>query len=97
MLNQSPRNSQHVYRLPCKDVPIVLEEFDEREFLFGVQTVAYVSHLRRFLIGQWDCLAECVLQLDGCHGSLGLAHDRVRGTWPKLTSALGPLRMLVIC
>jgi hypothetical protein len=47
--------------LPCKYVPIFLEEFDEREFLFGVQTVACMSHLRRFLRGQRDCLAECVL------------------------------------
>jgi hypothetical protein len=40
MLNQFPRNSRHVSRLPCEDVPIFLEEFDEREFLFGIQTVA---------------------------------------------------------
>jgi hypothetical protein len=36
MLNQFPRNSRHVSRLPCEDVPIFLEEFDEREFLFGI-------------------------------------------------------------
>jgi hypothetical protein len=44
-LNQFPRDSWHVSRLPCKDVPIFLEEFDEREFLFGIQGVAYVSNL----------------------------------------------------
>jgi hypothetical protein len=40
MLNQFPRNSRHVSRLPCKDVPIFLEEFGEREFLFGIQIIA---------------------------------------------------------
>jgi hypothetical protein len=49
LLNQFPRDSRHVSRLPCKDVPIFLEEFDKREFLFGIQGVAYVSNLGRFL------------------------------------------------
>jgi hypothetical protein len=40
-----PRNSKHVSRLPCEDVPIFLEEFDEREFLFGVKTVPHMSNL----------------------------------------------------
>jgi hypothetical protein len=69
--------------LPCKDVPIFLEEFDEREFLFRIQTVAYVSHLGRFLHGQRDCLVECVLRLDGHLGSLGLRHDQVWGDLAK--------------
>jgi hypothetical protein len=58
MLNQFSRNSRHVSRLPCKDVPIFLEEFDECEFLFGVQIVAYVSNFGRLLCGQHDCLAK---------------------------------------
>jgi hypothetical protein len=74
MLNQFPRNSRHVRMLSCEDVPIFLEEFDEREFLFGIQTVAYVSNLGRFLCGQQNHIAECVLRLDGC---LGLGHDQV--------------------
>jgi hypothetical protein len=36
MLNQFRRNSRHVNRLPCEDVPIFLEKFDEGEFLFGI-------------------------------------------------------------
>jgi hypothetical protein len=36
MLSQLPKNSRHFSRLPCDDVPILLEEFDEREFLFGI-------------------------------------------------------------
>jgi hypothetical protein len=83
VLNQFPRNSRHISRLPYKNVPILLEEFDEREFLFGVQTVAYVSHLRRFLCGQQNCFAECVHQLDGHLGSLGIENDRVRGDSAK--------------
>jgi hypothetical protein len=75
MLNQFPRNSRHVSRLPCEEVPIFLEEFDEREFLFGVQIVAYVSNLGRFLRGQRDHFAEGVLQLDGRLRGLGLGHD----------------------
>jgi hypothetical protein len=51
MLNQLPRNFRHSSRLPCEDVPIFLEEFDEREFLFGVQTIPHVSNLRGLLRG----------------------------------------------
>jgi hypothetical protein len=40
VLNQFPRDSWHVNRLPCEGVPIFLEEFDDREFLFGIQGVA---------------------------------------------------------
>jgi hypothetical protein len=65
MLNQFPRNSRHVNRLPCEDVPIFLKEFDECEFLFGIQIVAYVSNLGRFLRGQQNHIAMCVLRLDG--------------------------------
>jgi hypothetical protein len=35
MLNQFHRNSRHISRLPCEDIPIFLEEYDEREFQFG--------------------------------------------------------------
>jgi hypothetical protein len=76
MLNQFPRNSRHVSRLPWEDVPIFLEEFDEREFLFGIQTIAYISDPGRLLRGQQNGFAERVLRLDG---RLGLGHDQVRG------------------
>jgi hypothetical protein len=76
MLNQFLTNFRHVSRLLCEDVSIFLEEFDEREFLFGIQIVAYVSNLGRLLRGQQNRLAECVLWLDG---RLGLGHDQVRG------------------
>jgi hypothetical protein len=61
MLNQFPRNYMHDSRLPCEDVPIFLEEFDEHGFLLEIQGIAYVSNLGRFLCGQRDRLAECVL------------------------------------
>jgi hypothetical protein len=77
VLNQFTRDSRHVSRLPCEDIPIFLEEFDKHEFLFGIQTIAYMSHLERFLRGQWGCLAECVLWLEGHLGSLGFRHDQV--------------------
>jgi hypothetical protein len=35
VLNQFSRDSRHVSRIPCEDVPIFLEELDEREFYFG--------------------------------------------------------------
>jgi hypothetical protein len=75
VINQFPRNSRHISRLPCEDVSIFLEEFDERKFLFGIQGIAYVSNLRRFLCRQRDLLAECVLRLDGLFGGLGVGHD----------------------
>jgi hypothetical protein len=77
VFNQFPRNSMYVSRLPCEDGPIFLKEFDERKFRFRIQGIAYVSNLGRFLRGQWDWLAVCVLRLDGHLGSLGLGHDRV--------------------
>jgi hypothetical protein len=64
VLSQFPRDSRQVSRLPCKNVPIFLKEFDEREFLFRIQGVAYVSNLRRFLHTQRDMFAECILRLD---------------------------------
>jgi hypothetical protein len=70
VLNQFHRDSQHVSMVSCKDVPF-LEKLDECEFLFGMQCVAYVSNLRRFLHRQWYLLAECVLQLDKNFGDLG--------------------------
>jgi hypothetical protein len=98
MLNQFPMNSRHVSTLPCKDVPIFLEEFDEREFLFGFQVVPYVSNLGWFLRRQWDHLVECVLQLDRHLGGLGLGHDRAwGGTRPRPASGVGALQMLVAC
>jgi hypothetical protein len=45
VLYKLPRNSQHVSRLQCKDVPIFMKEFDEREFLFGIQTIPHMSNL----------------------------------------------------
>jgi hypothetical protein len=79
MLNQFPRNSRHVSKQSCEDVPILLEEFDEREFLFGIQIVPNMSNLGRLLRGQQNHLTECVLRLDGCLGGLGLDHDQVWG------------------
>jgi hypothetical protein len=92
VLNQFPRESWHVGMLQCRDVPIFLEELDKREFLFGVQTIAYMSHLGRFLRGQWDRLAECVFRLDGRLGSLGLGHDQV---WVGLSQGL--LQFFELC
>jgi hypothetical protein len=94
MLNQFHRDSRHVSRVPCKDVPIFLEEFDEREFLFGILTVSHVNHHGRFLYRQWDCSAKCVLLLDGCLGSLGLRHDRV---WVGISQGLLQLLVLYGC
>ena len=37
MLGKFPRYTFHVGRLPGKDVPILMEELDERTFLFRVQ------------------------------------------------------------
>jgi hypothetical protein len=45
VLFQLPRDCKYVSRLPCKDVPIFLEEFDEREFLFRLHTIPHMSNL----------------------------------------------------
>jgi hypothetical protein len=62
----------------CEDVPIFMEKFVDHEFLFGVQIAPYMSDLRGLVRGEWDCLAEVVLQLDGHLRGLGLRHDWVR-------------------
>ena len=37
VLSQSPGYTRHVSRLPCEDVPVLMEELDERFFLFAVE------------------------------------------------------------
>ena len=37
MLSQLPGNTRHVRRLPCKNVPVLMDELDERAFLFRIQ------------------------------------------------------------
>ena len=37
VLSQSPGYTRHVRRFPCKDVPVLTEELDERFFLFAVE------------------------------------------------------------
>jgi hypothetical protein len=49
VLYRFPRNYRHVSSLPCEDVLIFLEEFDEREFLFRIQTVPHMSDLGWFI------------------------------------------------
>jgi hypothetical protein len=99
VLNQFPRNSKHVSRLPCEDAPIFLEEIEEREFLFGIQIAAYVSNLERFLRGKRNCLAKCVLRLDGRLGGLGLEHEWVcvGATQPRPASTLAALSTPLVC
>ena len=36
VLSQSPRYTWHVRRFPCKDVPVLTDELDERAFLFRI-------------------------------------------------------------
>ena len=38
MLSEFSRHSRHVKRFPREDVPILMDEFDERAFLFGIDT-----------------------------------------------------------
>jgi hypothetical protein len=45
VLYQLHRKSMYANCLPCKDVPIFIEEFDECEFLFVIQTIPHMSNL----------------------------------------------------
>ena len=38
--------TRHVKRFPCKDVPILMDELDERAFLFSIQIGADTKLLR---------------------------------------------------
>ena len=40
VLSEFPRYTWHVRRLPCKNVPVLTDELDERAFLFGIQVDA---------------------------------------------------------
>ena len=59
VLSQSPGYTRHVRRFPCKDVPVLTEELDERFFLFGVECCGDMS---RSSVGvgrvdvNWFCL-----------------------------------------
>ena len=37
VLSQYPGYTRHDRRFPCKDVPVLMEELDERFFLFAVE------------------------------------------------------------
>jgi hypothetical protein len=38
VFDQFSRDSRHIRRLPCKYVSVILQELDERAFLFAIQT-----------------------------------------------------------
>ena len=40
VLSEFPRYTWHVRRFPCKDIPVLTDELDERAFLFGVKVSA---------------------------------------------------------
>jgi hypothetical protein len=52
VLGQFSRDSQHVRRLPCEYVSVVLQELDERAFLFVVEARADDCGL--VLIGEFE-------------------------------------------
>ena len=37
VLSEFSRYTRHVRRFPCKDVPVLMDELDERAFLFWIQ------------------------------------------------------------
>ena len=46
VLSEFSRYTWHVRRLPCKDVPILTDELDERAFLFWIQVGTDAKLLR---------------------------------------------------
>ena len=52
VLSEFSRYTWDVRRLPCKDVPILTDELDERAFLFGIQIAADAELLRRVTWGK---------------------------------------------
>ena len=46
VLSEFSRYTWHVRRLPCKNVPILMDELDERAFLFCIQIGADAKLLR---------------------------------------------------
>ena len=46
VLSESSRYTWHVRRFPCKDVPVLTDELDERTFLFRIQVGTDAELLR---------------------------------------------------
>jgi hypothetical protein len=57
VLGQFSRESRHVHRLPCEHIPIVLQELDERAFLFIVEAGANDCSLAFIRESQLDPLS----------------------------------------
>ena len=45
VLSEFPRYTWHVRRFPCKDVSVLMDELDERAFLFWIQVSADANQL----------------------------------------------------
>ena len=74
MLGEIRRNTWHVLRRPCKDVPILTEEINELAFLFAIEVCTDDSVPLRVLWVQWYLL--CLPgRLEGSFGS------RLLGIW----------------
>ena len=65
MLSPPPGNTRHVSWLPCKDVPVLTEELDERFFLLRVDSKAkpVKEHLRRSAVQKKKAIGEEVARL----------------------------------
>ena len=65
VLSQPPGYTWHVRRFPCKDVPVLTEELDERFFLFGVECCGDMSR-SSIWVGRVDVNGFCLTRRLEC-------------------------------
>jgi hypothetical protein len=57
VLSEFSRYTRHVRRFPCKNVPILMDELDERDFLFGIhirpngELLGWITRSEFYLLG----------------------------------------------
>ena len=59
VLSELPQYTWHVRRLPCKNVPILMDELDERAFLFRIQVGTDAELLGRIARYEVNKLSFC--------------------------------------
>jgi hypothetical protein len=63
VLNHLPRDLEHIFYLPCKDIQIFSEKSDKREFLFSLEACANPELLVQVAGVDWDFFVISLLLL----------------------------------
>jgi hypothetical protein len=82
MLGEFSGYTSHVRWLPCEDVPVLMEELDDRAFLFGGQICPYGGGLAGIASDKFHLL--CVnYRLEGGWGGRNFLHGCRHLRWVR--------------